>query len=125
MRDSPGDVHFHVLTPQSCDGCGLCCLGIGSPVLWYASHYQTLTGHPFRPAGLPQQLIDEIDTAFDGLMRGQEPQEQCLWFNATTRKCRHYEWRPQVCKDYELGGTACLTARSPHSDNVASLRDES
>ena len=56
-------------------------------------------------------MIDEIDFHFAGLFRGQESQEQCLWFDAENRVCKHYEWRPQVCHEYELGGYACLEKR--------------
>lgn len=102
-----------VLRPTSCDGCGVCCEGIGSPVVLYASRPDLLGPHPFRPPGLPQELIDEIDTQFLGLRRGDEPQARCLWHDAETGKCRHYEWRPQVCRDYELGGRECLAKRRP------------
>ncbi|MGQ0635806.1 MAG: YkgJ family cysteine cluster protein [Planctomycetaceae bacterium] len=100
-----------VLHPSNCDGCGLCCEGIGSPVLLYASRPNAAQPHPFRPDGLPEELIREIDDRFLGLVRGQEPQERCLWFDPEARRCRHYEWRPQVCRDYELGGDACISLR--------------
>jgi Fe-S-cluster containining protein len=32
------------------------------------------------------------------------------------RRCRHYEWRPQVCRDYELGGDACLARRREYRE---------
>ncbi len=101
------------LVPASCDNCGLCCQGIGSPVLVYQSQPRGSGPHPFRPPGLPQALIEEIDAHFLGLSRGQEPQSQCLWYDAAARRCRHYEWRPQVCRDYELAGRACLELRRP------------
>ena len=97
--------------PSSCDGCGVCCLGIGSPIVLYASRPHHTTPHPFRPPNLPQELIDEINRHFSGLLRGQEPQAQCLWFDATSRLCKHHEYRPQVCRDFELGGLNCLTDR--------------
>jgi len=100
-----------ILPPASCDGCGACCLGIGSPILVYASRPDYAEPHPFRPPELPRELADEIDFHFSGLLRGQEPQESCLWFDHATRACRHYEFRPQVCRDYELGGRACLQRR--------------
>ena len=100
-----------VLLPDSCEGCGLCCEGIGSPVVLYASRPGLGDLHPFRPADLPFELIEEIDLHFSGLTRGQEPQEKCLWFDAERRMCRHYDYRPQVCRDYELGGHACLLRR--------------
>jgi uncharacterized protein len=104
-------MNLTVLQPATCDKCGLCCEGIGSPVALYATRRGLESDHPFRPLGLPQELIREIDEHFLGLFRGQEPQEQCLWYNPATRRCRHYEWRPQVCRDYELGGSACLALR--------------
>lgn len=107
-------VRLEVVQPQSCEGCGLCCEGIGSPVLLYQSRPDLLGPHPFRPPGLPQALINEIDAHFLGLTRGHEPQQRCLWFDPATRRCRHYEWQPQVCHDYELGGTACLIERRRH-----------
>lgn len=102
-----------VLTPDTCDACGLCCEGIGSPVLVYQSRPHEAGPHPFRPPGLPQHLIDEIDAHFLGLTRGQEPQATCLWYDPATRRCKHYEWRPMVCREYELGGKACLELRRP------------
>ncbi|MBS0203758.1 MAG: YkgJ family cysteine cluster protein [Planctomycetes bacterium] len=100
-----------ILPPTSCDGCGICCLGIGSPLVLYASRPHYSDPHPFRPDNLPQELIDEINFHFSGLLRGQEPQEKCLWFDATTRLCKHHEFRPQVCRDYEIGGRECLRER--------------
>jgi Fe-S-cluster containining protein len=100
-----------ILPPTSCDGCGLCCEGIGSPVLLYVSRPGWEARHPFRPEGLPAHLIEEIDAQFLGLSRGQEDQEQCVWYDRAAHRCRHYEWRPQVCRDYELGGEACLARR--------------
>lgn len=108
-------VQLNVLQPTNCDACGLCCEGNGSPVTLYVSRTEWQSQqHPYRPAGLPEELIREIDEHFGGLFRGQEPPERCLWFDAQARRCRHYEWRPQVCRDYELGGVACLASRSAH-----------
>ncbi|MCG6154546.1 YkgJ family cysteine cluster protein [Rubinisphaera margarita] len=110
-------IELEQLDPETCDSCGLCCEGIGSPVLIYQTHRNHIGPHPFRPEGLPQPLINEIDETFGGLYRGQEPQERCLWFDPERRRCRHYEWRPQICRDYELGGTACLIRREEERAN--------
>ena len=104
-------ISLPLIPPKSCEGCGLCCEGIGSPVLLYASRPGLPDPHPFRPANLPQHLIEEIDSHFAGLTRGQEPQARCLWYDINSRSCKHYEYRPQVCRDYELGGRACLQRR--------------
>ena len=89
----------------------MCCLGIGSPLVLYASRPEYAESHPFRPPNLPQELVDEINFHFSGLIRGEEPQESCLWFDQVTRRCRHHEFRPQVCRDYEIGGRECLRER--------------
>lgn len=107
-----------ILPPESCEGCGLCCEGIGSPVVLYASRPGFEHHHPFRPVDLPAPLVEEIDFHFAGLVRGQEPLEQCLWYDANTRGCQHYEYRPQVCRDYELGGRACLERRRDEATKV-------
>lgn len=101
-----------VLEPETCEDCGLCCEGVGSPVLLYQSR-PGADSHPSRPSDLPAALIEEIDEHFQGLSRGQEPQEQCLWFDSERRACRHYQWRPQICRDYEFGGESCLDRRRP------------
>ena len=107
-------IQLDVLTPASCESCGLCCEGNGSPVALYASRPEWPSLHPYRPAGVPDELIREIDENFGGLFRGQEPPERCLWFDAEARRCRHYEWRPQFCREYELGGVACLASRTTY-----------
>ena len=112
-------ISLAVLPPESCDGCGLCCEGIGSPVLLYAARPGLPEPHPFRPAQLPKELAEEIDAHFAGLTRGQESQERCLWFDTQARACRHYEFRPQVCRDYELGGRACLQRRREGAETQA------
>jgi uncharacterized protein len=113
-EDSTLPVELDVLQPESCDGCGLCCEGIGSPVLLYVTRDEEPSPHPFRPPGLPDELQREIDAAFGGLYRGQEPLDRCLWFDPATRRCRHYEWRPRICHDYELADRPCLALRREH-----------
>jgi Fe-S-cluster containining protein len=100
-----------ILPPTTCDNCGVCCFGIGSPVVLYASQSHYTNSHPFRPADLPQELIDEINFHFSGLSRGQEPQDCCLWFDPVTRLCKHHQYRPQVCRDYEIASRECLRER--------------
>jgi uncharacterized protein len=102
-----------ILKPESCEGCGLCCEGIGSPVALYQSRPAWVDHHPFRPEGLPLHLIEEIDAHFVGAFRGEEPQDLCFWYDPEGRQCKHYEWRPQICRDYELGGRECRNLRRP------------
>lgn len=108
-----------VLEPEDCEDCGLCCEGVGSPVLLYQTNPGT-GANSLRPDDLPAELIEEIDEHFQGLARGEEPQEYCLWFDPERRACRHYQWRPQICRDYEMGGTSCLERRRPFLEDTPS-----
>jgi uncharacterized protein len=37
--------------------------------------------------------------------------QPCLWLDEDTRECLHYDHRPQVCRDFERGGAACVDLR--------------
>ena len=45
------DLGLLILSPDSCEGCGLCCEGIGSPVLLYSSRPGGVAGA--GPTGSP------------------------------------------------------------------------
>ena len=78
----------------------------------YNSAMATAGGHPYRPPGLPASLIEEIDDHFLGLRRGQEPPGPCLWYDAAAMRCRHHEWRPVVCREFEIGSASCVSDRT-------------
>jgi Fe-S-cluster containining protein len=88
---------MHPLPVISCDGCGVCCSHIGNPPFM-----------GFEVYDLPEDLRDEM-------LRVSAAREEmalpCLWLDQTTKKCSHYEHRPSVCRDYEMGGPACLLMR--------------
>lgn len=113
MSDA-GKYRFEVLEPENCEGCGLCCEGIGSPVAIYT--YRTSRSGPYlyRPKDLPEELAREIDLYFAGLWNGDVPQDACLWFDPVTRKCKHHEFRPWVCRQYEVASPACQLERRPY-----------
>ena len=84
----------------------------GSPPLLLNSGLATGGEHPFRFPGMPEELVAEIDRHFLGLFRGQEPPGPCVWYDAATQRCRHYRWRPQVYRDFEIGLPSCLADRA-------------
>ncbi len=46
----------------------------------------------------------------------------CCWLDPTTRKCRWYEHRPEICRDFELGGESCLRKRERWGELAAKPR---
>lgn len=35
----------------------------------------------------------------------------CVWLDPATLRCRHYEFRPQACRDFEVGSLLCRLSR--------------
>ncbi|MCE9553913.1 MAG: YkgJ family cysteine cluster protein [Planctomycetes bacterium] len=79
----------------NCDGCGACCRNQPFP--------------PFRrhdSDNLPEHIADELMASGK---RGEA--ESCLWLDDATGRCKHYEYRPTLCREFELGGDVCLSVR--------------
>lgn len=108
-----------------CEGCGACCLEMGSPpgfVLFYPPPGKTVYLGTLESEdgllwqALPQPLKDELAAYYAQMRAGGEDRdgEPCLWFDEATRQCRHYEHRPRVCRDFKVGCDGCLAWRSQY-----------
>lgn len=87
----------------SCEGCGACCLNIGTPPFLRSEIYE-----------LPEDLRDEV-LGFEKSEPDRETSEKpCYWFNRETKQCMQYEYRPMVCRDFEVGTIPCRSYRRYH-----------
>jgi Fe-S-cluster containining protein len=78
-----------------CSGCGACC------------REQTVPPFLDEIDLIPRDLQAEVYAA-----RGVESLVRpCIWFDVSSGKCRHYEHRPNVCREFETGGDCCLETR--------------
>lgn len=95
-----------IALPVSCAGCGKCCeTQAGLPVVYYRV-FGTI-------AELPAHLQLEIQEIYvrwygTGSWKGPADQSPCVWYDAEAKRCKHYEYRPDVCREFEVGGEACL-----------------
>jgi uncharacterized protein len=104
----------HQLPPviESCDGCGACCLVVTSPPF-----RRTLDGGGedawVRLRWEHPALLVELVEAQEARKAAGEPSygTPCLWFDAATGRCRHYEVRPRACREFAVGGVDCHDAR--------------
>lgn len=104
-----------------CKGCGMCCMHTRTPPFLMSDDPEWLA--------LPQELRDEIDDWTSGsnprfnLMADHDDGElnPCLWLDLVTGRCRHYEHRPEICRDYEVGNSSCRTARGLVGLTVAGM----
>lgn len=89
---------------QKCDGCGVCCLELGTPPFLGFEVYQ-----------LPEDLRAEVlEKGFCSETEGGQP---CYWWDEKTKTCSEYENRPQLCRDFKAGGDSCLDFRKFYGIN--------
>ena len=75
---------------------------------------------------LPDDLKQELDqfvasypTRPSGQLDGP-----CFWFDQKTRGCKHYDHRPRVCRDFQVGAAECLGWREWLSEQPGGFHDE-
>jgi Fe-S-cluster containining protein len=108
-----------ILPPDDpCRGCGACCRHLGwPPFLLYGELYGPEMSeeawehleqeHP--------QLAQEIQLARERCRFKREGEMgPCSWYDPETRRCKHHELRPQICRDFEPGSEDCLRFRAEH-----------
>lgn len=87
----------------NCNNCGACCQEIGTPPFLRSEIYE-----------LPEDLRDEV-LAFEKSEPNREKSgKPCFWFDGDSKRCSHYEDRPMVCRDFEVGTDSCLSYRRYH-----------
>jgi uncharacterized protein len=122
---------LEVVAISSCDGCGACCTYVGVPP-GYGKFYfsgapalndadwESIDGMRWRamPDGPRAELI-VYNAAVDAGTAADRTDAvtPCLWYDPSSGRCRHYEWRPQVCRDFARGSANCLSARQ--CENIA------
>ena len=102
--------------PTTCDGCTACCHvvghppfllelrdGVPRPIEGADSHadYQRLLAAP------PKAQLAYL--ANDGAINGP-----CKWLDESSSRCRYYEFRPDICRTFEVGGSLCSKLRDSH-----------
>jgi Fe-S-cluster containining protein len=97
---------------NNCDGCGACCLVVTLPPFRREFEgggedaWQRLTWE--RPELCAALLAEERARRAASALDYGSP---CLWYDASTRRCRHYEYRPRACREFQVGGIDCRDAR--------------
>ncbi|MDB4759904.1 YkgJ family cysteine cluster protein [bacterium] len=105
-------------TISDCNSCGICCLNMGYPSYVTTAHSETgQAGSDINeqawvdmPESLKQELLLYIQN-YQAPPKG-ELDGPCVWYDAARRCCKHHEHRPQVCRDFSVGGKGCLEWRS-------------
>lgn len=88
----------------------------------YPAYLYNLEGQPDEPhwTALPSELKQQL---LNSIANYRSPPEgeldgPCLWLDLDSRRCRHHDHRPQVCRDFEVGGQGCLDWRTHLRDRM-------
>lgn len=104
---------LNVLSPVSCDGCGLCCSFIKTPphrVRWGAGEAGPSPRDPADSIDCERLIAAPAEAKRLYVeSRTQETLEDgpCVWFDRNSKQCRFYEFRPTACRIFETGGEGC------------------
>lgn len=86
---------------ESCEGCGACCRQTPVP--------------PFEDAEEIQREVPEeyLIPVQERIQSGEHMEvAACVWFDAERGLCRHYEFRPEACRRFEVSSFECHAARN-------------
>jgi uncharacterized protein len=90
-----------------CEGCGVCCERVGYPPFLIQ-----IPEADARFASLQELFPDRADEVLQAAAeRRRENGLPCVWLDPATKRCRHYELRPRICREFELGSPKCLELR--------------
>lgn len=86
---------------KHCHNCGLCCTYMSSP--------------PFTPDEPRWQRLDELlKIEIEHYLDSPRYDDggPCLWLDLGNGRCKHYEDRPEVCREFEVGNESCRKQRT-------------
>lgn len=123
-------ISLSLFQPESCTEppCGACCEHMGTPP-GYAAGFP-LKGTPLswfsasedgrRLRDMPEEIRAELRDYYHAMQRGEVEDRTrdvegvlvpCLWLDPVAKVCKHHQWRPSVCREFEFGGEDCIAAR--------------
>jgi Fe-S-cluster containining protein len=122
-----------------CEGCGACCRHVGSPPGLYPTYASPVhDGHLLTDSNdwdywraMPDPVRRELTEYFRGVLDGRVLERSraglpCLWLDQQAGRCRHYQFRPEACRESVVpGDESCLAFRAAESSKhvVAAYRE--
>ena len=100
-------------TEVTCEGCGVCCMHVSVPPYneqekeWLKKNEPAVYGDLMAV----RRSQYRFSQAFGDALHFSDERIPCGWFDLVTGQCRHHEHKPEVCRDFEVGGGGCLDFR--------------
>lgn len=108
-----------IVQSVSCNGCGACCMQMRSPpsvVFWENGQPVLVASNgiesdPDDYAWLMAAPEEARRIDLEGIDSDRPEECPCSWLDLATMRCRFYEFRPGICRDFEVGSPECLAHR--------------
>ena len=85
----------------NCDDCGACCMDVCCPPFLGPDDPELVS--------LPDHVREDYDHGMAEQQRiGWSHSRPCFWLDPETKRCRHYDYRPIICRRFPAGGVDCL-----------------
>jgi Fe-S-cluster containining protein len=100
----------------NCENCGACCMEQNTPpgylvVIFNPANWPVEFGDHDRVTQLPEEARAAIVNQGNGSC-------PCCWLDLERMRCRWYEHRPQVCRNFVPGSEACLSWRDNYDIDI-------
>ncbi|NNE00887.1 MAG: hypothetical protein HKN47_26530 [Pirellulaceae bacterium] len=88
----------------------------------YPSYVQGGEGRPAEKhwLSMPPDLKAELLAVMENYASPVEGELDgiCCWYDQQNRTCKHHAHRPNVCRDFQVGGDDCLGWREHYRDRI-------
>jgi len=98
---------------RNCDGCSACCATVGHPpfLLELDSGVPLPIGGADSDSDYDRLLAAPPEALAAYLASHGTINSPCAWLNMIDHRCRYYDFRPDVCRSFEIGGKWCSQFR--------------
>jgi len=106
---------------SNCDNCGACCMAQTTPPGYVAVLYDYRSWPDEEDKERCQEMPREARAAILDRMADLDGDQPCCWLDEDTLRCRWYEWRPNICRVFEVGSEGCQMWRDEFNVDVEQL----
>jgi len=73
-----------------------------------------------RIQSLPDHAIAELRDYVKQLLVGNERDDHaCIWLDQEAMRCRYHEFRPSICREFEIGSDDCRSWREKYNNALS------
>jgi len=100
----------------TCDGCSACCLSVGHPPFLLDLKEGVLhpVGGDDSEADFRRLRTAPSEAQIAYLAQRETVDTPCSWLDLTNQRCRYYDFRPDICRTFDVGGKWCFQHRELH-----------